>query len=117
MDEYVLPAFALDEPVTFCGVKPLDCTLFLHTALCPCWIGIAICGDGNGGNTRRSAVTPLVARPEGSWVAPRSSFETRRNYNNKLQIQPSILWQGLSRQKTVVGQFDVEAALRRHLAR
>src|SRR5271157_209387 len=72
MDEYVLPAFALDEPVTFCGVKPLNCTLFLHTALCPSWIGIAICEDGNGGNARRSAVTPLVIRPEDSLVTLRA---------------------------------------------
>src|SRR5208337_3311948 len=72
MDEYVLPAFTLDEPVTFCGVKPLDCTLFLHTAFCPCWIGIAICEDGNGGNARRSAVTPLVIRPEDSLVTLRA---------------------------------------------
>jgi hypothetical protein len=49
MDEYVLTAFTLDKPVAFCGVKPLHCTLFLHAAIFPCWIEIAICGDGNGG--------------------------------------------------------------------
>jgi hypothetical protein len=30
--------------------------------MCPYWIEIAICGDGNGGYARRSAVTPLAAR-------------------------------------------------------
>jgi len=65
MDEYILAAFALDESITLGGVKPLDCTLFLHAALFPCQIEIAICEDGNGGKARRSAVTPLVAAPRG----------------------------------------------------
>jgi hypothetical protein len=33
MDEYVLACAALNESVTFCAVKPLNCSLFSHNVL------------------------------------------------------------------------------------
>jgi hypothetical protein len=38
VNEDVLTALTLDEPITLAGVKPLHCALFSTQLLTPCWL-------------------------------------------------------------------------------
>jgi hypothetical protein len=114
MNEYVFSAFTLDEPVAFCGVEPLHCTLFFHAAICPYWIEIAICGDGNGGYARRSAVTPLAARSKVTALVDLAILVGITTTNCKANI---ALFGRVVTKKPVGGQFYERATLRRSVGR